>query len=64
MSDTIHRALPHVLRLKRLGHEPLGVEIESGMSLFTVRAEATGELAYALDYIAVQPEIVRMEARS
>jgi len=45
-------------------HVPLGAKVESGMPLFTVHAEAPGELAYALDYIAAQPEIVHMEVRS
>ncbi len=39
-------------------------EVEAGMPLFTVHAEAPGELAYALDYIAAQPGIVRVEAES
>lgn len=43
-------------------HVPIGAEIEAGMPLFTVHAEAPGVLAYALDYIAAQPGIVRVEA--
>jgi thymidine phosphorylase len=43
-------------------HAPLGAEVEAGMPLFTVHAEAPGELAYALDYVAVQPGIVHVEA--
>ena len=43
-------------------HAPLGAEVEAGMPLFTVHAEAPGELAYALDYVAAQPGIVRVEA--
>lgn len=43
-------------------HAPLGAVVEQGQPLFTVHAEAPGELAYALDYIAAQPGIVRVEA--
>jgi len=43
-------------------HVLLGAEVEAGMPLFTVHAEAPGVLAYALDYIAAQPGIVRVEA--
>lgn len=43
-------------------HAPIGSEVEAGMPLFTVHAEAPGELAYALDYIVAQPGIVRVEA--
>ena len=43
-------------------HVPLGTEVEAGQPLFTVHAEAPGELAYALDYVAAQPGIVRVEA--
>jgi thymidine phosphorylase len=42
-------------------HAPLGTLVEAGQPLFTVHAEAPGELAYALDYIAAQPGIVRVE---
>lgn len=45
-------------------HAPLGAGVEAGMPLFTVHAEAPGELAYALDYVAAQPAIVRVEAGS
>jgi thymidine phosphorylase len=43
-------------------HVPLGAEVEAGMPLFTVHAEAPGELVYALEYIAAQPGIVHVEA--
>ena len=43
-------------------HAPLGTVVKPGQPLFTVHAEAPGELAYALDYIAAQPGIVRVEA--
>jgi thymidine phosphorylase len=41
---------------------PIGTHVEQGQPLFTVHAEAPGELAYALDYIAAQPGIVHVEA--
>jgi len=42
-------------------HTPVGATVERGQPLFTVHAEAPGELAYALDYVAAKPEIVRVE---
>ena len=42
-------------------HAPAGTVVERGQPLFTVHAEATGELAYALDYIAARPEIIQIE---
>jgi len=39
-------------------HRRLGELIEAGEPLFTMYAEAPGELAYALDYVGRQPEIV------
>jgi thymidine phosphorylase len=42
-------------------HTPVGTTVERGQPLFTVHAEAPGELAYALDYVAAKPEIVRVE---
>jgi thymidine phosphorylase len=41
-------------------HAPVGTRVERGQPLFTVHAEAPGELSYALDYVAAQPEIVRV----
>lgn len=41
-------------------HAPLGTDIEQGQPLFTVHAEAPGELAYALDYVQSQPAIVHV----
>jgi thymidine phosphorylase len=41
-------------------HVPLGTAVEQGQPLFTVHAEATGELAYALAYVQAQPSIVRV----
>ncbi len=35
-----------------------GQEVDKGQSLFTVHAEAPGELDYAMDYIASQEDIV------
>jgi thymidine phosphorylase len=42
-------------------HTPVGTTVERGQPLFTVHAEAPGELAYALNYVAAKPEIVRVE---
>jgi thymidine phosphorylase len=39
-----------------------GTRVESGALLMTVHAESPGELAYALDYASVNPDIVRIEA--
>jgi thymidine phosphorylase len=39
-------------------HRRLGDLAETGEPLFTLYAEAPGELAYALDYVGRQPEIV------
>lgn len=41
-------------------HTPVGASVERGQPLFTVYAEASGELAYALDYVATRPEIVHV----
>lgn len=38
-------------------HVSLGVEIERGHPLYTVHAEAPGELGYALEYAAANPDI-------
>jgi thymidine phosphorylase len=40
---------------------PLGTRVEKGQPLYTVYAEALGELNYALDYIKGQPDIVLIE---
>jgi thymidine phosphorylase len=42
-------------------HVRVGDRVVPGQPLFTVHAEATGELAYALDYLAKQKEIVMLE---
>jgi thymidine phosphorylase len=42
-------------------HVRLGARVERGAPLFTIHAEAPGELAYALGYVAAQPAIVRVE---
>lgn len=42
-------------------HTPVGTTVERNQPLFTVHAEAPGELAYALDYVTAKPEIVRVE---
>lgn len=44
-------------------HTRLGQRIERGAPLYTVHAEAQGELDYALAYVARHPDIVRVEAR-
>jgi thymidine phosphorylase len=42
-------------------HTPLGTAVEPGQPLFTVHAEAPGELEYALTYASTRPEIVVVE---
>lgn len=42
-------------------HTPLGAAVEPGQPLFTVHAEAPGELEYALSYACTGPEIVAVE---
>ena len=43
-------------------HTPVGASVERGQPLFTVHAEAPGELAYALDYVGAHPEIIQIAA--
>jgi thymidine phosphorylase len=43
-------------------HVRLGDEIAAGEPLMTVHAETDGELAYALDYAAANPEMITVEA--
>ena len=43
-------------------HVRIGDRVERGQPLFTVHAEAPGELAYALEYLARQTGIVVLEA--
>jgi thymidine phosphorylase len=45
-------------------HTPVGTMVERGQPLFTLHAEAPGELAYALDYVATRPEIIQIEPSS
>ncbi len=45
-------------------HTPLGSTVGKGQPLFTVHAETPGELAYALNYVALQPGIVHVEAET
>lgn len=40
---------------------PVGTMVERGQPLFVVHANAPGELAYALDYVRSQPDIIRIE---
>lgn len=42
-------------------HAVLGTSVTRGDPLYTVHAEAPGELAYALDYVGATPDIVRVE---
>lgn len=39
---------------------PVGTQVERGQPLFVVHAQAPGELAYAFDYLAAQPDVVRI----
>jgi thymidine phosphorylase len=39
---------------------PLGTKVDRGQPLFIVHAEAPGELAYALEYLRAQKEIVEI----
>ena len=43
-------------------HVRLGDEVAAGEPLMTVHAEAPGELAYALDYAAANPDMLSIEA--
>lgn len=43
-------------------HARLGDEIAAGEALLTVHADAPGELAYALDYAAANPDMLTIEA--
>jgi len=42
-------------------HTRVGTIVEKGQPLFTVHAEAPGELAYALAYVETNPNILQME---
>ena len=42
-------------------HTPLGSSVEAGEPLFTLHAEAPGELGYALAYLGAQPDVVSVE---
>ena len=44
-------------------HVRVGDAVERGQPLFTLHAEAPGELAYALDYLEKQEDIVILEAK-
>ena len=43
-------------------HARLGDDVAQGQMLMTVHAEAEGELAYALEFAAANPDIVQLEA--
>lgn len=45
-------------------HVPLGRKVVAGEPLFTVHADAPGELTYALAYLSAQPDIVRVDGKS
>ncbi|MFZ3006620.1 MAG: thymidine phosphorylase, partial [Phenylobacterium sp.] len=42
-------------------HVRLGDEVAAGEPLMTVHAQAPGELAYALDYAAANPDMLSLE---
>jgi thymidine phosphorylase len=42
-------------------HTSLEARVDKGQPLFTVHAEAPGELAYALDYVKANPDIVQIQ---
>jgi thymidine phosphorylase len=41
-------------------HAPIGTKVEVGQPLYTLHAEAPGELAYALAYAAQNPDVVEI----
>jgi thymidine phosphorylase len=45
-------------------HVGLGEQVEAGQPLFTIHAQARGELGYALEYLAGEPDLVRLESGS
>lgn len=45
-------------------HTPLGAAVERGQPMFTVHAEASGELEYAISYGLAGPEIVVVEEQT
>lgn len=55
---------PHAKAAGVLLHVPAGRAIEPGEPLFTVHAETQGELAYALQYVAANPDVVTVEVVS
>jgi len=42
-------------------HVRLGQEVERGQPLFTLHADTTGEMHYALDYLGTHPETLSIE---
>ena len=42
-------------------HVRLGSRVDKGQPLFTIHAEAPGDLDYALHYARANPDIVRLE---
>ncbi len=43
-------------------HKRIGDRVERGEALFTLHAEAPGELAYALDYVKRQPPLIDLQS--
>lgn len=43
-------------------HVALGDQVQAGDPLFTLYAEAPGELAYALDFLNGHTDVIRIEA--
>jgi thymidine phosphorylase len=45
-------------------HARVGVQVERGQPLYTIHADARGELDYAFDYASSQQDIIKLEASS
>ena len=41
-------------------HQWLGNPVAAGEPLFTIHAETPGELAYGLDYVAANPDLMQL----
>ncbi len=53
---------PHAKAAGILLHTSVGAWVETGQALFSVHAESRGELDYALDYLAVNRDVVEVSA--